>query len=308
MTSLTPYLFPVVRALIAMTLLLLVGLQVVEGIVARRITGHDAIVDAEIRAWLTRLPGLLAWFLLMLSLTRGALQLLSFVDPGERVTPELLRGVLWQGAWANAWVLQCSAALILLAGSWLLRANDRLRRLAAIGLVLVLLWSQTGMGHPADELWHGSLGRIVDLAHLIGGGYWLGTLAILALTVFPALRSESRVGLLAQVVRDFSMPARLGAVLLLASGIRAAWSYTGPISSIPGTVWGQLLMAKLAVLVGVAGLGWWNWKMITPALEGDEPAAPGRLRRAVVIELALGGLILALTAFLVASPIPIHAG
>lgn len=301
-------LFPFVRGLITATLLLLVGLQVAEGIVARRVTGRDQLVDATLRGWFARLPGLLAWFLLMLSLARGALQVLSFVDPGEQVTSALVKGMLWQGTWGDAWVLQSSAALLLLATSWLLRTNQPLRRPVAMLLVAVLLWSQTGMGHPTDELWGSRLGRIVDLTHLAGGGYWLGTLGILALTVIPMLRGESHVTTLAAVVRDFSMPARLGAGMLLLSGGLATWNYAGSLAAIPATPWGQLLLAKLSCLAGVAAIGWWNWKVVTPALEGAAPAAPSRLRRAVAIELGLGLVMLAITALLVASPLPVHAG
>lgn len=301
-------LFPFVRGLITATLLLLVGLQVAEGVVARRVTGRDAPVDAEVRGWFARLPGLLAWFLLMLSLARGALQVLSFVDPGEQVTSELMKGMLWQGTWGDAWVLQSSAALLLLATSWLLQSNPRLRRPVAMLLVAVLLWSQTGMGHPTDELWGWHLGRIVDLTHLTGGGFWLGTLGVLALTVIPALRGDAQLTTLAAVVRDFSMFARLGAGMLLLSGGLATWNYSGSLAAIPTTPWGQLLLAKLLCLAGVATIGWWNWKVVTPALEVEAPTAPARLRRAVAIELGLGVVMLAITALLVASPLPVHSG
>lgn len=301
-------LFPAVRGLITVTLLLLTGLQVVEGIVARRVTGRDAALDSELRGWMSRLPGLLAWFLLMLDLGRGALQLLSFVDPGEAVTPELVRGVLWQGSWGNAWTVQCSAALALLATSWLLQGREKIRRAVALLLVMVLLWSQAGMGHPADAIWGSMLGRVVDFAHLIGGGYWLGTLGILAMAVLPSLRGEARLPMLAAVVRDFSLPARLGATLLLLSGASATWRYAGSVPVLLGSEWGRVLLFKLGCLVGVAAIGWWNWKIVTPALEGGGIAAPRQLRRAVAVELALGVVMLALTAVLVALPLPHVAG
>ncbi|MEO7157133.1 MAG: CopD family protein, partial [Vicinamibacterales bacterium] len=283
MTPTTSLLFPLVRGLIAATLLLLVGIVIVEGIVARQLSGRDGEIDAHLRGWFSRLPGLLAWFLLMLSMARAALQLLTFVDPGESITPELIRGMLWQGTWGNAWLLQSCAALALLACSWLLRRNERVRRMVMIGCVATLLWSQTGMGHAADDLWGPWLGRIVSLAHLIGGGYWLGTLGVLALTVFPVLRSEARLPLLAAVVREFSVPARIGASLLLLSGARATWSYAGSVHQLISSSWGQLLLAKLVALAGVAAIGWWNWKVVTPSLEGAEPIAPNRLRRSVTV-------------------------
>ncbi|MEO5799379.1 MAG: CopD family protein [Gemmatimonadales bacterium] len=307
MTPTTALLFPVVRGLIATTLLLLVGVILAEGIVARRVTGREAAVDAELRGWFSRLPGLLGWFLLMLSLGRAALQLLSFVDPGESVTPDLIRGMLWQGSWGNAWLMQTCAAFALLTTMWLFRNNDRLRRPVAVVLVAILLWSETGMGHAVDALWGPWLGRVVSLVHLVGGGYWLGTLGALALVVFPALRGDEHLPMLAAVVRDFSVPARIGAALLLLSGVRAAWTDAGSLAAIPVTTWGQLLIAKVLCLGGVAAIGWWNWKVVTPCLERGLPVAPSRLRRAVLIELSLGVLMLAITSLLIAAPLPVHA-
>lgn len=301
-------LYPVVRGLIATTLLLLVGLQVAQGIIARRQDALEPELRQQFAGWLLRLPGALAWFLLMLSLGRGALQVLSFVDPGDPITPDLLKGVLWSGAWGDAWMLQSAAAFLLLALSWLLRARERMLRLATLVLVGLLLWAETGIGHAADEIWGSAVGRVVTLVHLVGAGYWLGTLAALALIVFPALRAERHLPVLAAVVRDFSLPARLGAALVLLSGASATWTYAGSLQGILTSSWGRLLLIKLGVLAAVAALGAWNWRVVTPALERGEAVAPVQLRRAVAFELLLGAAVLAVTALLVASPLPGHDG
>jgi putative copper export protein len=300
---------PIVRGLMLLALLLLLGLGVAAHLVARAGLERDPEAAAVVRGWLTRLPGLLAWFLLMLSLSRGALQVLAFSEPGAPIDMTLARAVLLEGSWGVGWLVSTAAAFLLLAISWLLMARPEHQRRVVLGGALVIAWAQAGMGHGADEaLWPAGLGRAMHLGHLVGGGLWLGTLGILALAVLPTLRSPGRLPLLARVIAQFSVPARAGAALLVVSGAVATWTYTGPLLELPETLWGRLLLVKLGLLGGVAALGWHNWKRITPALEAGEANAPARLHRAVLGELLLGLLLVVATAVLVGTGLPVDQG
>jgi putative copper export protein len=300
-------LFPVVRGLIATTLLLLIGLPVAATLV--RVHGpRPGLPSREaMDGWFERLPGLLAWFLLVCSLMRGALQLLAFSEPGEPIARDLAKAVLLEGSWGAAWVAQSLAAFLLLAISWLWRREQRRLTIAMVLLVLVAVVAQGGLGHGADERWPGVLGRIVHATHLVGSGIWLGTLAILALVVFPSLRGADHLSSLAGVVRAFSRPARVGAGLAAVSGVVATWRYSGgAILDLPSVLWGQLLLVKVGLVLAVMALGAWNWRRATPALVGGVSGAETRLRRAIVIELLVTAVVLGLTAWLVGSPLP-HA-
>ncbi len=59
---------------------------------------------------------------------------------------------------------------------------------------------------------------------------------------------------------------------------------------------------KLAILGGVAALGAYNWRIATPRLRvsGDVQG----IRRSALIELALAAALVAVTAVLVATPLP----
>jgi putative copper export protein len=57
-------------------------------------------------------------------------------------------------------------------------------------------------------------------------------------------------------------------------------------------------------MLGVLALGWYNWRIVTPALEGRAIASADRLRLAIRLELALGLLMLIITTMLVVSPLP----
>ncbi len=264
---------------------------------------------AIVNGWLQRLPGLLAWFLLMLSLARGGLQVLAFSDPGAPIDPELASAVLTTGPWGNGWIVTTSAAFILLALSWLFRNAPSRQRLMVALLTTIIVVAEAGMGHGVESTWHpAALGRAVHASHLFGAGLWVGTLAVLAMAVVPNLQDDGDRPVLARVIAGFSAYARLGAALLLASGVIATWTYVSHLGDLWTSDWGKLLLAKLALLAGVAAIGFYNWKVLTPALARDVAPATGRLRRAMAIELVLAVLLVAVTAVLVATGLPGEGG
>jgi putative copper export protein len=303
------WLFPVVRGLISLTILLLLGVPVAATLV--RLHGPRPGMPARevMDGWFERLPGLLSWFLLVCSLLRGALQLLSFVEPGEPVTPDLARAVLLEGSWGAAWVLQSLAAFLLLAISWLWRREPRRLLIVMVLLLLAIVGAQGGLGHGADEVWPGLLGRVVHATHLLGSGLWLGTLAILALVVLPSLRGEEGLPALGQVMRAFAAPARVGAGLTALTGIMATWRYTGgEVLALPELLWGRLLLLKVGLVLATMALGAWNWRQGAPALLRGDAGASATIRRTIAVELLLAAIILSLTAWLIASPLPTHGG
>lgn len=299
--------YPVIRGLILVTLLALVGVVVTTRLVARAGIGGSPS-GAVIAGWLQRLPGLLAWFLLTLSLLRGALQLLAFSDPGMPIDGDLAVAVLTLGPWGKGWMVQTSAAFILLALSWLLRRDPR-RLQVTVGLMtLLLIVAQSGMGHGVEDFWRPTwLGRAVHAGHLLGAGLWVGTLMVLGIAVIPSLRDAASRPVLADIIRRFSGHARLGALLVVLSGVVATVSYTSALDDLWTTTWGRLLLGKLAAFAGIAALGWLNWKVITPRLTSGSPPADRHLRLAVSLEIALAVLLVGLTAVLVATELPITA-
>jgi putative copper export protein len=88
------------------------------------------------------------------------------------------------------------------------------------------------------------------------------------------------------------------------SGILVALKYAGSLSAFLVAPWGRLLMLKIVGLAGVAALGWYNWRVVTPAIDRGEARGTLQLRRAVQLEIALGLVMLAITAFLVATQLP----
>lgn len=299
---------PLARGLSLLSLLLLTGIattaMLLRGVDLEGVSGRGTI-----RGWMSRLPGLVAWFLLTLSLVRGALQVLAFTFPGEPPDPELARAVLFGGSWGAGWMILTAGSFILVAVMWLLRERPGSQGGVLAVFCAAFILAQAGMGHGADGLWQPLIaGRLLHASHLLGAGIWLGTLAVLALAVFPSLDRPDGGGALALLVRRYSVAARTGAALLVATSVAMTWRYAGSIGALATTGWGVWLMLKLAALTGVLALGWWNWRVVTPRLERGEAGAATSLRQAANLELLLGALVLAATTMLVVQGLPVDGG
>jgi putative copper export protein len=296
-------LFAVVRGVVFGSLLLLGGSETAAALVEKQLASYPAL-DLPLHRRLRALVPRVLVVLIVAILVKGALQLLSFRDPGEPITGDLASAVLLGGTWGFAWTAQLVTAIgCLIALTVARRKGLAGLRLTIVGTALVF-WFQTGMGHAAGSNWPGPVGRLLDLAHLLGLALWLGTLAALTIVAFPSLRGDDRLSLLASVVRGFSLYARIGVALVIVSGVITALMYAGPLAAVLDSTWGKLLLAKLVCMAGVMALGWYNWRVVTPALDGGHPMSRRRLRLAVQLELALALVMLALTTMLVVSPLP----
>ena len=174
------------------------------------------------------------------------------------------------------------------------------------GLGAVLLALSPGLsGHAVSTPRFAPLPVLTDAVHVIGAGGWLGSLLAVVLVGIPiALRlgPGDRGPAVAALVNAFSPTALFFAGAVAATGVFAAWLHLGSVPELWESAYGRTLLLKLAVLSVVFGTGAYNWLKVKPAL-GDEVAA-GRLRRSAVLELAVGAVVLAVTAVLVATATP----
>ncbi|HEY8076688.1 MAG TPA: CopD family protein [Labilithrix sp.] len=171
-----------------------------------------------------------------------------------------------------------------------------------------IAWKLAGAGALAFALrgvLGGRLGAMVNPLHVLGASVWLGTLFVL---VFCGVREQlrddaaTREPAVAQMVHRFSVVALGGAGLLGVTGIITSWTHLKHLDALWTTPYGQALFRKLVVVLGVVGLGAWNWRRVGPALGRDGGAV--RIRRSAIAELAVAALVLLLTAILVSTPSP----
>lgn len=158
---------------------------------------------------------------------------------------------------------------------------------AAVPLV-ALTFSATGHADTTSPRWL-SIG--LDAAHVTAMAAWLGGLAMLALAVLPRRDPDERAAVLPAVSR-----VAFGSVAVLAvTGTYAAWRGVGSPGALLTTGYGRLVLTKVVLFAVLVGLGWL-------ARDSIRRRFLERLRRGVLVELALGVAVLAATSVLVSQP------
>jgi len=181
-------------------------------------------------------------------------------------------------------------------------------------LVLVSLGSAIALaslawtGHgAASEGAAGTRHLIADIVHLLAAGAWIGALAALGALLFRPAHSMSgdHFRLTHQAFEGFSLIGTAIVALIVVSGLWNSWMLVGPehLLSMSSTLYGQLLIAKLALFGVMLVLAAANRFRLTPAFNqaiknGGTLAVISRLRRSLIFEVSAAILILGLVAWL----------
>ena len=132
-----------------------------------------------------------------------------------------------------------------------------------------------------------------DVVHLAAMAVWLGGLVTLALFLLP--RTHPRV--LGVILPAWSRWAAIAVVWLIGGGTVQAVVQVGSVGALWRTEYGQLLLAKIAILAGTLSAAAVARRLVRRA---QVPAAGAtKLRRTVGIEVAATAAVLALSAVLV---------
>lgn len=175
----------------------------------------------------------------------------------------------------------------------------------AAGIALTTLaWT----GHGAmDDAVTGWVHLAADATHLLAAGAWIGALLALGLMVArPAYRLDAtHLKLTHRALDDFSLAGTVFVATIIVSGMVNAWLLVGigNLSSLVTTLYGRLLLAKLALFGVMLGLASLNRFRLTPAFErliatSDHQGAIRQLRFSLAVETGCAVMIFALVAWL----------
>jgi putative copper export protein len=226
--------------------------------------------------------------------------------------------VLTRTHFGTIWIARMTALGLLLLLAFLPWPGARgLSALLALGVTLTTSLT----GHAAD--WGDvSLRVFADWAHVLASTVWTGGLGALALVVLGR-RTMLPPPLVAAIARRFSRLAGVCLLVVVGSGAYNAWTQVGAWSPLWTTTYGRVLLAKLAIALGLVALGAANRYAIIPRLDPRHPsrgigvrlfrrarlalcglsrtgrsALPSRLSANVAREAALAAMIFACTAAL----------
>ena len=245
--------------------------------------------------------------LLVVGPMRLYLQAASFVDPGERFTSTTVGIILRATSWGTGWMVQMAAiVLAALVSLWVIRSRVTGRVPAgSMAAALAVALTTPLTGHAVTGPWPPAVQVLLQGVHVLGGSVWLGTLLGLFAVGFKAssgLEPMARAQLIRGLVLRFSPVALTGAGTTVLAGSILAWLNVRSIPALWESNYGRALLLKVVTLGAVMALGAFNWRRVKPTL--GTPASTQRLWRSAGLELALGALLLAITAVLVALPTP----
>jgi copper transport protein len=184
--------------------------------------------------------------------------------------------------------------------------------LVILGLVGLATWPISG--HPSASPVP-TLTVVADAAHLAAMSIWLGGLVML----FGFLLRLANARELAAIVPVWSGWALLAITALVLAGTAQALVEIGTWNALIGTLYGQLVLVKVGLLAVVVSVAAYSRRitnqrfipsgadisdMSEKSEDEGEPDLPGdrdrrRLRRAVMIEVGIAVVVLALTSVLV---------
>ncbi|MFJ7340641.1 copper resistance CopC/CopD family protein [Streptomyces sp. NPDC101110] len=158
-------------------------------------------------------------------------------------------------------LLLAAAALFIavLFGAYDKREDAREKRDLTFGLSIGGIVVAAGLAASWAMSEHASVGlqagiaMPVDVLHLLAVAAWLGGLGALLAALYRA-PAETPVDTAA--VRRFSRVAFGSVLVLIATGTYQSWRQLGSWSAFTDTRYGQLLLAKIALLVVLVGIAW----------------------------------------------------
>ena len=207
------------------------------------------------------------------------------------------------GAIGTAWKIRMATLLLAMLAA--IRNRDLLLVvLASMVALATLAW--TGHG-SVDEGLIGWLHLGADILHLIASAAWVGALLGLVLLVMKPITRVDRehLDLTHRALHGFGTIGTIVVFTLVVTGFVNSWLLVGfaNVLSLPTTLYGQLLIAKLLLFTAMLAFAALNRFRLTPAFEqsiakADHRGALVHLRRSLTIETAFVVLILGLVAWL----------
>lgn len=172
-----------------------------------------------------------------------------------------------------------------------LLARDRLISGAAVVPLLAVVAAEGMRAHPhADSP---VLGTALTIVHLVAAGVWVGAL-VHVLRTARAWRGQT--GWTRLLVYDYGRLAVVLVAVVIATGAAEAVLVLPSLAALVGTLYGLVLLAKLAFVVAVVVLAWLARRRLSRSRRARAVHPLGRAARSEIVVLAA---VLAVTAVLV---------
>lgn len=253
-----------------------------------------------------KIGALAAALLLLTAAARLLLQSLAIHGTDRALDPAMLSEMIGDTNWGLAWMTLVAGAAATATGFVLVRQGRGAGwPVASAGCGAVAIGLAVA-SHAAVVPRLSGPSVVANIVHTVAAAGWLGNLLLVFAVGLPLawrLDRDDRWTVVRDIVNAFSPAALAFGGLAALTGIFMAWTHVGSLGALTDTKYGNVLLLKLGLLSLTALTGAYNWLRVRPTL-GDQTGAR-RLRRTAGAELAIATLVLAVTAVLVAVPIPV---
>jgi putative copper resistance protein D len=266
---------------------------------------------------------ILAWISVIVAVLSGAawLGIVASTMSGTPLAAVFQGGVvnvvLTQTHFGEAWVIR-AGLIVAMVLCLVVQARTRAHAAAWTGLVIAaafnaaLAWA--GHGAATEDVPFDPLHLPADILHLLASGTWLGALLPLVLLLAAACRDGTAEGLgvaRAATLR-FSVLGLTCVGILLVTGVVNTWFLAGSAAAMLGTLYGQLLLLKIALFAGMIAAAGVNQRRLLPILAGVGGEVQhglqciAQLRRNAAVEVGLGVFVLAVVGIIGILPPGLH--
>ena len=166
------------------------------------------------------------------------------------------------------------------------------RKTFLIGSVTIL-FSFTLAGHAQLS---GAFTQLLLMVHLLGIAFWLG-----ALLPFRWICLQSDVSNLSRLAHHFGLIAMVYVGLLLITGTTYAYTLLGKLSHLFTTSYGNVLLAKIVLVVSLLCLAAFNKFKAVPALEKHQLQGLRQFKSSIRFEIIIALFILFASSILTTS-------
>jgi copper transport protein len=214
----------------------------------------------------------------------------------EAFRADTIRSVL-ETRFGKAFLWQMGIAVVVAALALFASRSPRLAAFPLFGILLLPTLSAAGHARTS-----GTLAYLADLVHLAAASCWVGGLAFTVLAL--VLAGDDRWPLASRAVPRFSIMAVIAVIALIAAGSLRGYEEVKAFHGLWDTTYGKLLLAKIALVLPLLGLGAYNNRYAVPRLKRQIASVieQRRFLRAAGVELAIMCVIIGVTAVLVTEP------
>jgi putative copper resistance protein D len=265
----------------------------------------------------------LAWASLVLAFVSGGAWLafvassMSGMPLAAAVQGSVINIVLTQTRFGEAWMIRAGLIVVLavclaVQARSLKHAAGWIGLLAAASFIASLAWA--GHGAAAEDVPFDAIHLPADILHLLAAGAWLGALFPLVILLAQACRDSDpqAVDVARTATLRFSVLGISCVGTLLVTGVVNTWFLAGTVPALLGTLYGQLLLLKIALFAAMIAAAGINQRKLLPRIADTTTETMHCLQalrhvwRNASIEVSLGFLVLAIVGIIGILPPGLH--